>query len=187
MTTDFDALLDEATHPFEDVEICLAGQFQVERDRLIRESKVDDGDDRLGQKSKQVRIAEELKALQEKIADRMVTIRVYRLPGSEWAALKIKHPITKTPGQYDKVLGFNSEAVCKMALLNYGKRVETVDEVETEHAISAGQWSKILDKSSGGDVRQLFDTMVGINELTNRAEVERLGKGSRRTSASETN
>lgn len=185
--TDFDALLDEATHPFEDVEICLAGQFQVERDRLLRESKIDDGDDRLGQKSKAVRIADKLKALQDKIADRMVTIRVYRLPGSEWAALKIKHPMTKTPGPYDKALGFNTEAVAKVALLNYGKRVEGDGESEVEYPISAGQWSKILEKSSGGDVRQLLDTMVGINELTNRAEVERLGKGSRRTSASETN
>lgn len=183
--TDFDALLDEATHPFEDVEICLAGQFQVERDRLLRESKVDDGDDRLGQKSKAVRIAEELKALQEKIADRMVTIRVYRLPGDAWAALKLKHPVTKTPGVYDKMMGFNSEAVCKVALLEHGKRVDVVDEVETEHAISAGQWSKIFEKSSGGDIKLLFDTVVGLNELSNRAEVERLGKGSRRIHTSE--
>lgn len=189
--TDFDEMLDEATHPFEDVDVCLAGQFQVERDRLIQESKVDDGDDRLGQKSKAERIADELRVLQEEIADRMVTIRVHRLPGDEWAALKLKHPVTKTPGVYDKAMGFNSEAVCKVALLDYGKRVDRAfDESgevtsESEAPISAGQWSKLFSKLSGGDIKLLFDTMVGLNELSNRAEVARLVKGSRRISSSD--
>lgn len=180
--TDLDALLDEATPAFEDVRICLDGARRAEWNALTEAATsrvVEDAGDRLGAPSSAEIAQKKLDALAEELRGRLLTIRIYAVPGSKWAALKGKHKPRKD-NTMDAAQGYNVEAVAREALVEAGKRLNG-DKVED---ISAGQWGKILDKVGGGDFQTLIFATVAVNQLIGQQFVGALVKGSPATSSS---
>ncbi|MGC5078457.1 hypothetical protein [Agrococcus sp. DT81.2] len=178
--TDLDALLDEATPAFEDVRICLDGARRAEWNALAEQAmSKDDADGRLGAKSPAAVAKKKLDALADELRERMLTIRVFAVPGTQWAALKSKNPPRKGDRQ-DEAQGYNLEAVARQALITHGKRVSG-DKVED---INAGQWGKILEKIGGGDFQTLIYAVIGVNQLVGQQFVGLLVKGSPATSNS---
>lgn len=180
---DLDALLDAATPAQEDVQICLDGARRREWNELVTAAMQPDteGDPerRFGSKSTAASARERLEVLAAELRSRLLTIRVTAMPGTQWSALKAQHKPREGNAQ-DQAMGFNIEAVARKALLTHGHRLRG-DEVS---AISAGQWSKILDKIGGGDLQTLVFTVVGVNQLVGQQFVGQLVKGSPATSNS---
>lgn len=186
--TDFDDLLDSATPLTKDVDIYIDGGLVAERDRLLQQFRdaKDDDDARAGQKPFAVRVQEELEELQARMADRVLTIRIWQMPGTAWASLKGRFPLKAKRDEnssMDLTVGFNTEAVARHALLKSAKRVK--DDGETE-ALTSAQWSKLFDTISGGDFDRLIVETININQLVGQAQTEQVLKASRRTGGSET-
>lgn len=180
--TDLDDLLDEATPAFEDVRLCLDGARRAEWNALAEQAMQKDDaepDDRMAAPSKSSLARKQLEVLAEELRDRMLTIRVFQMPGTQWAALKAKHKPRKDD-KLDEHHGYNVEAVARASFLSHGKRV-VGDKVED---ISAGQWSKILDTIGGGDFQTLIFAAIGVNQLAGQMFVGALVKGSPATSSS---
>lgn len=175
--TDLDDLLDEATPAFEDVRICLDGARRAEWNALTEAAHarddVEDADARLGAPSPAAIAREKLDALAEELRGRMLTIRIFAMPGSGWATLKGKHKPRKD-NPTDATQGYNIEAVAREALIGHGKRLNG-DKVED---VTAGQWGKILDKIGGGDFQTLIYATIGVNQLVGQQFVGQLVKGS---------
>lgn len=180
---DLDDLLDGATPQSTDVSLSMDGALSAQRDALIREARAlpeEEEDLRAGQKPRVVQIREELEALDQRMAERILTIRITQMPGSEWASLKAQHPV-REKNALDKSAGFNVEAVARKALLKYGERVTD----EGTAPISSGQWQKIFDRISGGEFDSLVMQVLGLNQLNAQVTTERLLKLSRRISGSD--
>ena len=181
--TDLDSLLDEATPAFEDVRICLDGARRAEWNALTEQAMQRDdaegADGRMAAPSKSALARKQLDALADELRERLLTIRIYAVPGTKWAALKGKHRPRKDNAQ-DASQGYNIEAVAREALVESGKRVNG-DKVED---ISAGQWGKLLDKVGGGDFQTLVYATIGVNQLIGQQFVGALVKGSPATSNS---
>lgn len=112
-------------------------------------------------------------ALDERDAAHMATIRVKRLQGMEWAELTARH--TNGFGGYDLT------AVCMEAA-----RVDAAtvaDGVETP--ITDEQWETLLGLLSGASVDAIAAAAYNLNVADTMAEVERLGKASRPTPATD--
>jgi hypothetical protein len=181
--TDLDSLLDEATPAFEDVRICLDGARRAEWNALAEVAMGRDdaagSDARMAAPSPAAVARKKLDALADELRERMLTIRVFALPGTQWASLKGKYAPRKGD-KYDEQNGFNIEAVARQALISHGKRV-VGDRVED---ITAAQWSKILEKIGGGDFQTLIFAVIGVNQLAGQMFVGQLVKGSPATSNS---
>lgn len=176
----FDDLLDTATPLTTDVELYVDGGLVAKRDALLREYKTaveqDEKDLRAGQKPRILEIADELKGLQEQMAKRSIVIRVTQMPAGKWSKLKAKFPLKgkrEDALPRDANLGFNTEAVARLALVDYGHRV-TSDGVA--HDLTTDQWSKLFDTMSGGDVDTLVAAVLGVNQLNGQMHAEQLLK-----------
>lgn len=176
---DLDDLLDTATPASQDVNLCLDGGRQVERDALMKAALQADEGERLGAKSSATKARQALEKLDAELRDRLLTIRVFALEGTEWAALKAKHKPRDGNAQ-DRAQGFNIEAVSRQALLKAGKRV--VGDALKD--VTAGQWEKLFKKISGGDFETLIYATFGVNQLGSQAMTAALVKGSPATSNS---
>lgn len=176
---DLDALLDTATPASQDVNLCLDGARQVERDALMRAAMATSEGDRLGAKSAATKAHAALAKLDAELRDRLLTIRVFALEGTEWAALKAKHK-PRDGNVQDRNQGFNIEAVARAALLRAGKRVVG----DTLKDVTPGQWEKLFKKISGGDFDTLIYATFGVNQLGSQAMTAALVKGSPATSSS---
>lgn len=177
---DLDDLLDTATPASQDVNLCLDGGRQVERDALMKAAlQAEDGGERLGAKSSATKARQALAKLDAELRDRLLTIRVFALEGTEWAALKAKHKPRDGNAQ-DRAQGFNIEAVSRAALLRAGKRVVG----DSLRDVTPGQWEKLFKKISGGDFETLIYATFGVNQLGSQAMTAALVKGSPATSNS---
>lgn len=177
-----DDLLDGATPQSTDVSLSLDGELSAQRDALIREARglSEQEDVRAGQKPRVVQIREELEELDQRMAERVLTLRITQMPGTEWSSLKAQHPM-RDKNALDKSAGFNIEAVARKALVKYGARVT---DAGTE-SVSAAQWQKIFDRISGGDLDSLMMSVLGLNQLNAQVTTERLLKLSRRIDGSD--
>ena len=186
---DLDDLLEEATPGYEDVHLMLDGKRRAEWNHLVQASMaVDppegDPDARFGAKSARARAEEQLQALKQELRSKVITIRVLQMPGTAWAALKAKHKPRKD-NALDARQGYNVEAAARQALLTHGKRVRGAGtDNERLEDISAGQWSKMLEKAGGGDLQTLEFAVMGVNQLIGQNFVGALVKGSPATSNS---
>lgn len=182
MVTDLDDLLDQATPASEDVRICLDGARRAEWNALAEaamQPASDDTDGRMAAPSRASKAKKDLEALAEELRERLLTIRIEAMPGTDWAELKAKHKPRKD-NTADAGQGYNIEAVAREALISHGKRV-VGDKVEP---ITVAQWQKLLDKIGGGDFQMLIYAAIGVNQLVGQQFVGALVKGSPATSNS---
>lgn len=175
-----DDILDSATPLTTDVELYIDGGLVAKRDELLREFnavKEDEAKDlRAGQKPRVIEIAAALKEIEEQMAKRAIVIRVTQMPAEKWSALKAKFPMKGKPENQpirDRNLGFSTEAVARLALVDYGQRVTGDGEA---HKIPTDQWTRLFDTMSGGDVDTLVAAVLGVNQLNGQMHAERLLK-----------
>ena len=174
---DLDDLLDGASPGWEDVHILLDGARRDEWNRLVQVSLTSgtegaDPDGSFGVKSPRARAEEQLAALKDELRSKVLTVRVFQMPGTEWARLKAEHKPRKDNAR-DAGQGYNIEAVARMALVKYGKRVRGGNLED----VSAGQWGKIFEKAGGGDLQTLEYAVIGVNQLIGQQFVGALVKG----------
>lgn len=171
----------ESTQPLtEDVELYLDAGLVARRDELLREYKLgleaDKTDGRAGQKPRVLEIADELKELQAKMAARTLVLRVTQMPAEKWAALKRKFPLTGKPESQlrrDQQFGFRTEAVARVALVDYGHRILSDG---TAVKLSTDEWKALFEKISGGDTDTLVYAVVSVNQVSGLAHAEQLVK-----------
>lgn len=175
-----DDILDSATPLTTDVELYIDGGLVAKRDELVREFKAlqeqDAKDLRAGQRPRVLEIADELKALQERMSARAIVIRITQMPAEKWSALKAKFPLKGKPENQpvrDRNLGFSTEAVARLALVDYGHRVTGDGEA---HKIDTDMWTRLFDTMSGGDVDTLVAGVLGVNQLNGQMHAEQLLK-----------
>lgn len=184
-----DDLLDEAKPHTSTLQICVDGSLSAQRDALAAQLKEEvrtgkkSADDREGAKPHAQVLLEQLHELEDQIRSRIITIKLTQMPGSQWAALKLQHPVRPHSSQYDKAQGFDTDAVARAALLTHAVRVSGDDEVP----VSKEQWDRLLEKVSGGDYERLTLGVLGVNQLASQMAVANVSKGSRRTSDSAQN
>lgn len=185
----FDDILNAAVEkptPHKDVVVLLRSDSgereQLERDREALQERLAaaadeaDNDPRLTSAADVPSFNEEFAALQEREneldardAGHLVTLRVFQLPGVEWASLTAKH--TNGFGGYDL------NTVCIEAAQMNGVVVADGEE----QPISEKQWDKLWGVLSGRSVDQIAAAVFELNVGDTAAEVQRLGKVSRPT------
>lgn len=175
-----DDILDSATPITDDVELYIDGGLVLRRDELLREFKTakdqDAKDLRAGQKPRVLEIADELKDIEERMSQRVVVIRSTQMQSEKWSALKARFPLKGKPeswSQRDRNLGFSTEAVARLALVDHGCRVMADGSTVK---LSTEQWTKLLSTVAGGDVDTLVTSVLGVNQLNGQMHAERLLK-----------
>lgn len=184
---DLDDLIDEAQAGWHDVPIMLDGSRRDEWNQAVKAAMQPDRDVPDGSfaaKSPAAVAQKRVDALKAELRLKILTVRIFQMPGTEWAALKAKHGPRKN-NKLDEQHGYNREAVARLALVSYGKRARNVGtDAERVEDISSSQWTRILGKAGGGDLEALEWAVIGVNQLVGQAFVGALVKGSPATSSS---
>lgn len=167
----------KAARPFKDQAVILDGTVSAEREALEAELEADTGDERMGVVSNADKARERL----DEIAgdDSSVTIRVFRMPGRDWANLTSKCP-ARLDVPMDKHYGYNYDAVCEAALRYrepsgeaFAFRLEDGEPV----GISDEEWSQLVSVLSGNEYAKLRDIVWELNEFEPEQRLQALVKG----------
>lgn len=175
MSKDFDEQLAAAKarpRDFKDVPVILDADLAEERERLLDQleeaEKADAADQRLAgpQGINAAPILERLEALTEAAKDSVVTIRVKKLPGDEWAVITSLHPV-RAGVAIDMHYGYDYDAVCVAAATHtsengevYAFRLEGDDEIP----MTPAQWRTLFSVISGAEATELRDAIWTLNE-----------------------
>lgn len=111
--------ISKAKHPTRDVDVCLETDLQAEyealhvqlRDAVGKEA----GDKRLNSGGESKRIAREIEALQERMADYVITFRLQALGPRGWEKLQKEHA-PREGNNEDVMLGYNPETFFDAAI-----------------------------------------------------------------------
>jgi hypothetical protein len=169
----------KAARPFKDQPVVLDGVVAAERERLESELESVDDDPRMGVKSK----ADEIRETLDDLAgdDSTETIRIFRMPGRDWANLTSKCPV-RADVPIDRHYGYNYDAACEAALryrdpktgATYAFRLEDDTPVE----ITDAEWADLLSVLSGNEYAKLRDRVWELNEYEPEQRLNALVKGS---------
>jgi hypothetical protein len=187
--TNFEDLLtrsENAPRKHVDVEVCLDAELVEQRDALLdllKTAKAEaDADQRLsaGEHPQVTALRERLDALTEAARDSMVTLRFYRMPGSEWNELTSHHPV-RADVPIDRHYGYNIDTLGLAAAAHvddstgqaYGFRVEGDEEV----TLTPEQWVRLFRTLSGPEVSGIVDTIWAMNEAEPARRLDALVKG----------
>ena len=170
----------KAARPFKDQPVVLDGVVAAERERLEAElASVDHGDQRMGVASEADKIQEQLDALADD--DSTEIIRIFRMPGRDWANLTSKCPV-RVDVPIDRHYGYNYDAACEAALryrdpktgATYAFRLEDGNPVE----FTDDEWQELLSVLSGNEYAKLRDRVWELNEYEPEQRLNALVKGS---------
>jgi len=177
MTFAEDLAAAKAARPFKDQAVILDGAVSAERERLEAALESTTEDPRMGVKSKADEIQERLDELASD--DSGVTIRVFRIPGRDWAVLTSKCPV-RPDVPIDRHYGYNYDAVCEAALRYrdpsgeaFAFRLEDGEPVE----ITDDEWSQLVSVLSGNEYAKLRDIVWSLNEFEPEQRLQALVKG----------
>ena len=192
-------MLANATFASQDVEISLDGAGRTERTNLLQELQDvsntirtrDTSDDRVARKSPAQKAAEErakeivdqIKALDERLADSTITIRVSGMPATRWSQIKQACPVGAKPTAIDKASGYSVEAAAQKALL---ESAVLVDGDKTE-AITPTEWQSLWDSISAGDAESLILAVLTLNQAASAQGLARVKRASSETANSDEN
>lgn len=171
-----------APRPTSDVQVLLAADLVAERDRLqaIIDAPVED--ERLGAATAQDDAQAALDALLLTAGDAVITLRFTQLRGTDWAALTSEFP-PRSGVAVDKMYAYNFDAVTLAAARFvdadgrvYGHRLEDGVEVPLVVKPETDEWADLFDALSGHDLRNVRNTIWGLNEYLPQMQMEALGK-----------
>lgn len=168
-----------APRPTADVRVLLASDLVAERDRLqaVIDSPV--VDERFGAATPQDEAAAALEKLIETAGEAVVTLRFTQLRGTDWAELTSKCP--PRPGvPVDERYAYNFDMVTLAAARfvdkdgrHYGHRVEDGELVE----LAPEDWADLIDDAlNPHDLRNVRNTVWGLNEYLPQMQLEAMGK-----------
>jgi hypothetical protein len=171
----------KAARPFKDQPIILDRAISEERERLEAGLETADAEPRLAAKTPAEEIQERLDELAEQAEPSTETIRVYRLPGRDWAFLTSSCP-PRVGVAVDKVYGYNVDAVIEASLryrdpktkATYAFRLEDEQPVE----ITDAEWTDLFSIISGREYGLLRDAVYMLNEYEPQERLNALVKGS---------
>lgn len=144
--------------PHRDLTICLDADLLLEREQLKSRN-----DDRLTGKSSAV------KALEKRIADASVTIRVNGMPFAKYQALMARHPGRKGKQEpFNPVTFFPAVAGEKAEYLEDGEWVP----------IGADEWKNLTDALTDGEFDRIAQAAMDVNRAQGLRGIDFLGGSS---------
>lgn len=149
-------LLKQATLPERIVSIVmdrgLVAEFQALEDDLQRANEAKLSDRRKGGEA--AAISRKIEDVREKMRASTVTFKLRGMRGSDWRAMKAKHPAKKDGSQVDQILGADTEG-----LFNEAVRASIVEpEIDDE------DWSNLLEVLTDGEWESFTNTVYSMNE-----------------------
>lgn len=168
------------SRPTKDVRIILDEEVASERAKLTEQLEDAPSQERLAAESVADQIQARIDQLNEAAADSLVTIRLTRIPGKEWALLTSTHPL-RPDSPIDRAYGYNFDAVCEAAARfrdsdgqAYAHRVEGEEVVE----ITDDEWTELFDVLSGAEVVDFRDNVWALNDYEPQQRLAALVKSS---------
>jgi hypothetical protein len=168
------------SRPTKDVSVILDGDVAAEKARLVEKLRDADGEQRLGVASDADKIRARLSELEDAASDALVTLRITRLPGRDWANLTSKNPV-RVDSPIDRHYGYNIDAVTEAAVRFrdkngrvYAHRIEDGDPVEMTDA----EWDDLYEVLSGSEVTEIRDAVWSLSEWEPQQRVADLVKAS---------
>lgn len=185
-----------APRPHADVTVLLDADLVAERDRL----QAIIGASKSPKAPAKVAALKELEELMATAGDALVTLRFTQLPGNEWTALTSKcppRPFVPVDVQY----GYDYDAATIAAARfvdasgrAYGTRLEGDEEValiveakSPQNPEPTDEWADLLSILSGHEIRNIRNTIWGLNEYLPKLRIEQMGKAFGATARSEKN
>lgn len=179
--------------PYKDVPVCLDADLADKREALLDELEEarakDESDVRLSGPSDahSAPIVARLDELTAAAQDSLITLRFRQLPGREWAALTLVHPV-RVESPLDRQYGYNVDAVVAAAAayvgpgaVSYGFRLDGDEEV----VLSPTQWASLFDVLTGSEIVSIRDAIWGLNEWEPEQRIQALVKASGAAARSE--
>lgn len=175
MSKTFDEQLAEAQarpRDHKDVPVCLDAELSAERERLLDEleaaQKLDESDKRLAGPANvnAAPIIERLDALADAARDAIVTLRMKRLPGDEWAVITSLHPV-RVGVAIDMHYGYDYDAVCAAAATHQSENGEVYAfrlDGDEEIPMTREQWARLFSVISGAEATEIRDAIWSLNE-----------------------
>lgn len=174
-----------ASRPTADVTVLLDADLVAERDRL----QAVIGTAKAAKDPAKLAARKELEDLLEHAGDSLVTLRFTQLPGHEWSSITSKCP-PRPFVPVDTEYGYNFDdatiAAARFvdgsgsaygARLEDGKEVALVVEPKTaDNANPTDEWADLLSILSGHEVRNIRNTVWGLNEYLPKLRIEQMGK-----------
>lgn len=181
---------------FKDQTFCLDGTLNARRDALMQElaieaAKAEKGsaDGRLGVSPVNA-IKDKIKALEEKMRAKSITLRFTAVNNGVWQKYIIQNPPRKN-NQTDQALGYNFETFFERVTRDTAKYVENpgTEENEWEDAvlenIEPTEFTQIFESWTAGDWDRVQLTLITLNQREGARGVDFLGRDSATTPASE--
>lgn len=178
-----------AARPYRDVPVVLDGALSRELDSLQAQLEVEreagDADERLGVESRIEELESRVKAVVDAARESIVTLRFYRLPGRDWAAITSKWP-ARPDVPIDRHYGYDYDSVCEEAATKSGARLvdgETVPlivepiDIDDPGKPVVNEWRDLFDVLSGRDIQQIRDAQWALNEYEPQRRLDELVKG----------
>lgn len=166
-----DKALKSASRASQRVVVCLDGAGASERDRLFRErAALKPSDGRMSKSPARV-LDDQIKAVEDKLRDSLLTVEVEALPAPKWSQIKRECP-PDNKDALQRASGFNVDVAVQKALIASSWAVDG-DEREP---IGQADWARLHDALSGGDWDRLVMAVLGLNQ-SSQAEAIARGKG----------
>lgn len=183
-----------APRPFKDVRVILDADLAKRRDALLAQleaAEARDAEDlRLAAPSDEhsAPIRAQLDDVAREALDAVLTVRITRIPGDDWAEIVSRNP-ARLDVPIDKHYGYNYDAVCNAAAVfrdddgtAYAHSVDGDDLVPLERA----EWFDLISVISGGEATELRDAIWSLNEYEPAQRLDLLVKSSGVATRSET-
>jgi hypothetical protein len=177
-----------APRPTRDVKVMLdrevAAELELLNEKLLKARR--STDKRLGQKSPEAQVEQEIEAAFAKAEDAVEVLRFTQLPGSVWTQITDRCP-PRLDVPIDKHYGYNMQAAIKLAAPLSGGRVEVDDEgnetvVElvvidgNKNTEPVNEWDELFDVISGYEMNLLSSAIYELNEFDPSQRLETVEK-----------
>ena len=147
--------------PERSVQVCLRGDLAAEFDDLeakLKKARAAEGGRRLASKGDAAQIAEQIRDLEDRMSEEMLTVRVRALPRAEWNRVMLQHPPAKDASEGDKAMGVNFEAFMS----------DVMPRCIVDPDLDEDDWARLNDVLSSADYGKILDAVWAVN----RSEVD---------------
>ena len=148
--------LPERTYP-----LCMAGKVAADVEELeaqldaLPERTANGGQgQRVGRKSDQRRIEEEIEKLREVMNDHLVPIRLQAKAGHDWRAFIAEHP-PREKDALDQRTGFNVDEV----IANLDQFILHV----SGEKLKKGEWAWVVENAADGDLKEMTRLLIDMH------------------------
>jgi hypothetical protein len=182
--------LAQAKYEFKDLAFCADGRLNAARDKVMQDLVLarqkakhseDNPDPRLVDNLVRP-LEEELARIEEKMREKLYTIRVTATNRGEWNKLKMQNPPRKG-NPVDQNLGFNTDTLFVEGIQKFGKFVlePGTEEKDWEDAVledvSEEEWKQAGETWTAGDWDRVDITILNLNAKASENDAAFLRRG----------